>query len=830
MVWLPPLVDIHWLTVLMLGALLEPLPQPDGAHLARDLERMQESARVLYVAAHPDDENTQFLGYMANDRGWRAAYLSLTRGEGGQNAIGDELVHGLGLIRTWELLTARRTDGAEQYITRQRDFGYSKSAEETLDVWGADQALADTVWTIRRFRPNVIVTRFPEEGTTHGHHLASAQLAREAFGLAGDPDAFPEQLEGPDAVATWQPTRLLYNVPLRWMGGEIQDEWYTVDLGTYDELLGRSYNELSATSRSLHRSQAFGSTARRGPDVEAFELLEGEAPAGEDPFEDIPSGWAPQSERVASLLQNALEAFDVRAPSATIPTLLDAHAAAGDLDPVDAADLRQRIETWVVQAAGLHLDARVESAFVAPGDAVTVTVDALARADGAWALDGVTLRWSSDATTAVALDGDLPEHELRQATATVAVPADEPVTTPYWLRDTPGVGAYAVGERVLLGAPVGPPSLTAVWSLRRGNVAFEVETPVRAVPVDSTLGERVQPLTVLPPLTVEPEADVLLLPNGATTALEIEVSAHRAVADASVTVAAPEGWTVTPTIAELTLDAGARETLRFEVEAPPTAAPGALSIVTTADGRSDGWTRQTIDYPHLPPLTMLLPAVVQAAPLEWTPPSQRVGYVMGPGDAVASALSSAGVDVTLLDDDTLRQGDLDAWDTIVIGVRAFHEREPLRTHTDRLWAFAERGGTVLVQYQTNNWSQRLTVDVGPSPITIGRGRVTVEQAPITWLPAADGLRNGLHTLGDADFDGWVQERGLYFAEEWDDAWTPMMELNDPGEDPLQGALLVHEHGDGAVIYCGLSLFRQLPAGVPGAYRLLANLIAHNHAD
>ena len=808
----------------MLSALLDPTPAPSSAELVRDLERMQQTARVLYVAAHPDDENTQFLGYMANARGWRAAYLSLTRGEGGQNAIGDELVHGLGLIRTWELLIARNTDGAEQWISRQRDFGFSKSAEETLEVWDEAEALGDMVWVIRRFQPHVIVTRFPEQGTTHGHHLASAQLARRAFALAGDASAYPEQLEGDDAVAVWQPERLLYNVPLRWIGGEIQPEWHTVDLGGFDPVLGVSYGELSAASRSLHRSQAFGASARRGVDLEAFELLEGSVPEGEDPFADIPSGWATVAggAPVAALLEQVHAAFDPRAPADSVPLALEAYEAAASLPAPHADALQAQIGRWIAHAAGVWVDARADRAFVVPGAAVETQVDLVARGQSGWSVVEVEVAGASVGAAQV-LERNVPVT----LTSTWHVPADAELTTPFWLRRAASTGTYAVPDRAHIGPAIGAPAATARVSLRppSTNTTVVIEVPVRTVDVDPTLGERVTPVTIVPPLFVSPRTEVVLMPNGAPTSVTVDVEAVVDV-EARIALALAPGWRAEPASASVTLVAGERTSLDVEVTPPAGALPAALPIIATVGDRVYGLSHQPIDYPHLPPLGLIQPAVAQLSPLDWTVPTGLVGYIMGPGDAVASSLQAAGVDVQQLDEAAIATGDLSGYRAIVVGVRAFHTSDALRTHADRLWDYAAAGGTVIVQYQTNNRAQPLTQAVGPAPITIGRGRVTVEDAPITWLEGSERVHQGLHALTEADLAGWVQERGLYFAADWDPAWTPLVALADPGEEPERGALLVAEHGEGAVFYVGLSLFRQLPAGVPGAYRLLANLIAY----
>jgi LmbE family N-acetylglucosaminyl deacetylase len=822
----------------LLSGLLSPTPGASGAELGRDLERLGHTARVLYVAAHPDDENTHLLTWLANERGWRTAYLSLTRGEGGQNAIGDELGHGLGLIRTWELLTARQIDGAEQWIARQRDFGYSKSAEEALEVWGAETALCDVVGVVRRFRPDVIITRFPEEGTTHGHHLASARLARSAFEQAADPEICAHQLGGDAPLQPWQPTRLLYNVPLRWMGGEVQPEWFTVDIGGYDSLRGHSHGEIAAASRSSHRSQAFGAAARRGPEIEAFALLGGEAPAGDDPFADIPDGWEsrPGGNEAARLLSGAISDFDARAPAASIPVLMRAHDAADALAQRDREELQTAIARWVVSAAGIFVDARAAVPMASPGSAVDIDLEVIARGADGWQLRSARLVSATASNHAPAIDapivvegidGALDRNEPRRATVTATISADAPASAPYWLDGDVTDGAYALEDPALLGRAVGDPPLVAEVVLDLGGASLPVHVPVRFVSVDPTLGERVQPFEIVPPVELRPTRDVLLLSAGDTARVEAVVEAGTAVDGAVISVTVTEGWRVEPDAQRLTLEAGERAVVAFDVTAPSAAGTTQLVFAANVDGRTWSQYRQPVDYPHLPPLQLPVSSSVAASALDWTAPTGTIGYIVGASDAVGDALVAAGLDVRVLDDAAIAGADLDAFDAILVGPRAFNDRAALAAHADRLWDYAARGGNVIVQYQTNNRLQQLPVPPGPVPVEIGRGRVTNERAPMRWLPEADRVRNSPNALSDADFEQWVQERGLYFASEWDDRWVPLLAVADPGEEEQLGALLVTHHGDGAVFYTGLSLFRQLPAGVPGAFRLLANLIEYD---
>lgn len=809
----------------MLASLLHPVAQPTPGEIAQRLDALQETGRVLYVAAHPDDENTQFLAWAATGQGYDAAYLSLTRGDGGQNLIGDEQSPLMGVIRTWELLSARSTDGARQFIGSARDFGYSKSAEEALSVWGHEETLADVVWTVRQFRPHVIVTRFPEEGSTHGHHLASARLAREAFEAAGDPSQFPEQLE---FVDTWSPTRIVYNVST-WHGPPAPEDaaqWVEHDIGGYQSLWGRSFGEIAAASRGMHRSQGFGWWSSRGPRLEWFSPVDGEE-SQSTLFADIDTRWAttPGGDALDALFEEIAASFDARAPEASIPALLDALDAINELEDTALAETtRAELTELIVACAGLVVDARADSAFAPLGSTLPITWSALSRADAGLVLDSVTIATTSaDASVDAAPAVPLANHEPQEGALELNVPSDAAVSAPYWLSHPYEGGRYHIPSPTLRGAPIAPPAMTATFTLTANGRTLSVERPVRHIEREPVLGERARAVLIVPAATVTPEENVRML-AGDSTDVRVQVRAYQDLDGARVHLGLPEGWSATPTHVEVSAAAGGSAEASFSVTAPSGASRATVVPVITVDGAAASWREDTIDYPHLPPQRVLRPAEMAVQPVELTPYSGTVGYVMGPGDAVARNLAAVGVDVRLLGPDELTADTLQEFDVVLIGIRAFNVHAALADRLPTLLDWVEGGGTLITQYQTNSRVSPLEVALGAADITIARGRVTDETAAITVLEPDHPVFNAPHAISDADWSDWVQERGLYFAESWDDVWTPLLEMNDAGEEPLAGALLVDDHGAGHVVYTGISFFRQLPAGVPGAYRLLINLL------
>ncbi|MBI5611084.1 MAG: PIG-L family deacetylase [Deltaproteobacteria bacterium] len=804
---------------------VSPQLQPAGSLLAA-IQRLSTAGTVLYVAAHPDDENSRLLAWLAGERGLRAVYLSLTRGDGGQNLVGTEQDELLGVLRTHELLAARQIDGAEQRFTRARDLGYTKATAEALKIWGKDAVLSDVVRQFRQVRPDVVITRFTPRPPNHGHHTASAELAALAFAAAGDTKQFP------GVLTPWQPARLLHNVTLFNRKLEDVKAPYKLDVGGYSPLHGRDWGEVAAASRSQHKSQGFGVATARGPLPEFFEHLAGTKPQTADPFSGIEFRWqrfaggAPIDAAAAELVQS----FDPRAPQKSLAGLAKLRGLLEQLpadNPYRDAKLRD-LDQLLVACAGLWLEARTDAAELVPGQNYTVKATALLGLPAAVTLRGVRLVGAAE-TPEQTLALDLPQHASQTQVLQVLVPAQAAPTTPYWLRHAPEGGLHVLNKPEDLHLPVAQAPLRAVFTLSVAGVAVQVERAVQTHWTDPVRGERSRAVEVAPPFALSPDRPVALVPQGQPVTLQWTLTSAlpRPTAEPlRVDFQAPAGWKCTPDHA--IVPAGLRgepTTLTVQVTAPSgPASQGVLQAKATWQGQSWSLRQDTLEYDHIPQLTVRRPAEVRLQSAALALGKRRIGYIPGPGDKVAEALQSVGYAVTLLPEARLATDDLRGFDAIVVGVRALNAQPKLAAHLQKLYAWVERGGRLIVQYHTNSRIGPLTVPLGPFPLEIGRERVTDETAPMHWQDPADPLLTAPNRLTDADMQGWVQERGLYFAQTWDAHYRTPLQLQDPGEALQSGALLVAPHGKGTYIYTGLAFFRQLPAGVPGAWRLFANLL------
>ena len=793
-----------------------PLEPMDAGGIAHALHRLQTVGSALYVAAHPDDENTAMLAWLTHVKGVRAAYLSMTRGDGGQNLLGQELGASLGVIRTQELLAARRMDGAEQRFTRALDFGFSKNAEESLQFWGHDSVLADVVWAIRRFQPDIIITRFPPDSTAgHGHHTASAMLAEEAFAAAADPKRFADQL---DATAPWQAKRLYWNV-FSFGPTKVDSSWLTVDVGAYDPLLGRSMSELAGLSRSNHKSQGFGAAERRGSLPQYLSLRAG-APARRDPFDGIDLTWKrfAGGEAVGTLLAQAEREFDARHPEAVLPVLARAHAALRKL-PANGLVARRRAELEQVMAscAGLWLEAVSSRPSATHGDGVSVATSVLVRTPAAVTLESVGVDETEHAGTR-ALTPNLAYSD----TLWFTLRDDLAVTQPYWLRLPSSKGLFRIADRADLGQPENRPALTATFKLKLAGEPVTFELPVAYRWTDAVQGERWRMFEVSPPATLAFEQPFQLFSDGTPRTLRVTVHAQRNKLAGALHLELPSGWSVKPAVAQIAIERESGEQ-SAEFTLVPGREGGTARAVLTVDGHAWSQGAQRIDYAHIPVQTLFPLAELRLVRTDLALTASRVGYIAGSGDQIAEALRQMGATVTPLSDDDVASGDLSRYDAIVTGVRAYNTRPRLRTLQPRLLDWVAKGGALLVQYVTTADGP---VDyLGPLPFRVSRDRVTVEDAPVTFLKPMHRLLNAPNKLGPADFDGWVQERGLYFASPYDPNYDIVLGSHDPGEPSRDGGLLYAKHGAGEFVYCGYALFRQVPAGVPGAWRLLANLVS-----
>lgn len=811
------------LLLLALAALsLSAQPQLSGAaRLRLQVEKLNRLGRVLYIAAHPDDENTAFLAFSA--RGWqyRTAYLSLTRGEGGQNLIGSEQGEWMGLIRTQELLAARRIDGAEQYFSRVIDFGFTKTSAETLQKWDREKVLGDVVYHIRRFQPDVIVLRFsgtPRDG--HGQHQASSILGREAFAAAADPARFP------DLGAPWQAKRLLLNLPsftpAMLKESEALPDKLTLDIGVYDPVIGQSFGEIAGISRSQHRSQAMGWRQEPGQMREFFQVIGG-APAAKDFFDGIDTTWSrvPGSSKAAALLSQAALQLDDRAPHKIVPLLLQARRELNILTGPYVDEKRAAIDEAIAEAAGLFVDASATKYHALAGKPVDIALTAINRS----ALDATILSAEINGKV-TAINKPLTRGRAVSEVVTTDMPAAP--TQPYWLARPKSDAAYDIQDRRVLNQPDGPVALTAVFHLTVNGEPLDVTLPVRHRYVDRIYGELTRPVLAVPPAVVNIAEKAIIFPNKDAREVAVQVTAM-APAKGDVKLAVPAGWSVQPATRAFALNAAEQQTVTFTVTPPAAEQTATLKAEVIVDGQSYGLGMTTVDYPHIPPQSAFTPAESKLVRVDVAITSKKIGYIMGSGDEVPRALEQLGCTVTLLTKDALAQDDLSKYDAIVAGVRAFNTRADVRANARRLHQYAEHGGTLVVQYNVMEGgfmggNPKLLEGIGPYPITLSSGRVTVEDSQVEFT-ATHRLMQFPNKITNRDFAGWVQERGLYFASAFDPKYETLFLMHDPGEKPMNGGTLYAKHGKGAYVFTPLSWFRQLPAGVPGAYRIFANFLS-----
>lgn len=786
---------------------------PQGIAIQQELRRFGEMGSVLYVAAHPDDENTQLITYLARGRGYRTAYLSLTRGDGGQNVIGGEFGAQLGMIRTQELLAARRLDGARQFFTRALDFGFSKDYRETLNIWDHQQVLADVVRVIRTFRPDVVITRFsPEPGNTHGHHTASAVLAVEAFKLAGDAKAFPEQL---GELRPWHPKRILMNGR---GNGALQ-----MDISGVDPVLGQSFAKIAERSRAMHISQGFGGYTSGETRAENFQLLDGE-PATKDIFEGVDTTWnrVPRGAEIAALASEVTAHFNANDPAASVPALLELRSHLIALPPDSIVDEKRRDLDRIIQnCVGLTVETIISQAEVVPGEELKLRHTATVRSD-------VPVKWLFVKYPAMVTLFTKPINLQRDQTttreATQILPLETPLSQPYWLREDATAGMARVADAKLIGLPENPPpfAMQHIFEIGGQKIALDDE-PVQII-TDPLKGESRRRLEVVPPVSLHLTSEVRLFAPGATRPVTVEVIASRANTSGSLKLDVPAGWKTEPAIQPFRLTVGGeRAKLTFNVTAPMQATAAGITARAAVNGKEFETQRVEINYPHIPPLLVQSPARCKAVVLDLAIRGREVGYLPGAGDSVASALEEMGYTVTPLSGADLTEERLRRFDAVVIGVRAFNVRTDLPAGLAGLFAYVAGGGNVIAQYNRPN-DLKIT-KIAPYDLTLSGLRVTNENASVTLLAPDHPALNTPNKITGADFEGWVQERGIYYPSQWDAHFTPLLAAGDPGEEALKGGLLVAPHGRGNFIYTGLVFFRQLPAGVPGAYRLFANLVS-----
>lgn len=820
--------------LLLLGAAATVAPAATAplapAEIRQELRSLGTTGTVLHIAAHPDDENTELITWLSLGRGYRAAYLSLTRGDGGQNELGKDFDEKLGVLRTQELLAARRLDRGRQFFTRAIDFGFSKTPEETLRFWNRDAVLGDVVRIIRQFRPDVIVTRFPIPPGSggHGHHTASGILAVEAFKLAGDPTAYLEQLA--QGLTVWQPKRVLWNsFRIGSAGpGSLNGPVFKQDIGGTDPVSGQEFGTIAARSRSMHQTQGLAGAANRartGPNEQSFMLLAGE-PATNDLMDGVDTTWAryPGGAEIGALAADALARFKADDPSASVPELLTLRTKLTALpsDPL-VTDKVAQLDRIILSCLGLKVATTVTRAEFVPGETVQIryAISLTAR--------DIPIRYEYTRSPAlkgsVELNRDLVAGEVLEGNLNGVLLTNTLLTQPYWLRADGAAGIARVDDPTLIGRAENPPAVPLTHAFIVGGQTLLVSDE----PVPQTPDAGRQHVDVIPPVSLALNSEIYLVAPGATKSVTVELTAARAGTKGVLRLETPAGWTVAAAPQAFRLpNVGDKASFTFTLTAPAAGGAGRLTAVATVDGQDYSNRREELRYAHLPVQLLQPPARARLASFPLATKGLTIGYLPGAGDSVAECIAQMGYVVRPLTGADLTPEKLKGLDAVVIGVRAFNERTDLKDAFPGLLAWVEQGGTVIAQYNRPNGLQAPTLGPyalsieGPAPAL----RVTDETAAVTLLAPDHAALNTPNKIAPADFDGWVQERGAYFPSKWDEErYTALLGMSDPGEVPLRSSVLVAKHGQGHYVYTGLGFFRQLPAGVPGAYRLFANLVS-----
>ena len=803
---------------------------PSSVTLYNDLKKLNVLGSAHYKAAHPDDENTRLISYLSNHVHARTAYLSMTRGDGGQNLIGTELRELLGVLRTQELLAARRVDGGEQFFTRANDFGYSKHPDETLEIWDRQEVLSDVVRMIRTFRPDVIINRFDHRtpGSTHGHHTSSAILSTEAFALAGDRAAFPEQLE---ALEPWSPSRLFFNTSWWFYGSRENFEkadkskLVPMDIGVYYPERGLSNNEIAATASSQHRCQGFGRPNVRGSEMEYVELLEGTMPRTADLFDGIDTSWGRMEggEAIGAILDPLEASFNFSDPSEHLPDLLEAYGILQKLEDSHWKQLKSKqLTDLIAGVSGLYIEASSVANSANPGDHATIRIEAINRSQWPVRLMGYQLDSGKAPDTVITLS----YNERQQWEETIRIPEDQAYTTPYWLNEAGSLGMYRVADEQLIGNPETPPAFYLRTTLDFNGVKIPFRVPVIHRYAEPDKGELQRAFDILPKVTASFEEQVALFTSSHARQIQLTVKSQAAEASGTASLRLPDGWRADPASFPFGLKGkGDERIFQFTVMPPSSESQGFIMPEIIVDGSAHDKELITISYEHIPAQNVLLPASVKVVRLNVEKAGQHIGYVMGAGDEIPENLEAVGFTVHELQVQELTAETLKQLDAVVLGIRAYNVLDELPFKNDLLMEYVRDGGTMVVQYNTSGRGSRDFSDLAPYPLQLSRDRVSDETAAVRFLDPAHPVLNFPNRMESTDFEGWVQERGLYFPDQWDPAYSPVLSMNDPGEDPKEGSLLVAPYGEGFYIYTGLSFFRELPAGVPGAFKLLSNMLS-----
>ncbi|MBG9375192.1 PIG-L family deacetylase [Panacibacter sp. DH6] len=821
-------------------------PAYNSADIYLQLKKLNVLGRVLYIAAHPDDENTRLLAYLAKEKQYRTGYLSLTRGDGGQNLIGDEQGIELGLIRTQELLAARRTDGAEQFFSRAYDFGFSKSSQEAMEIWGHDKILSDVVWVIRNFKPDVIITRFPgDERAGHGHHAASAILANEAFKAAADATMFTEQFKY--GVQPWQARRILWNTFNFGTTNTTAEDQFKLDVGTYSSLLGKSFGEIASESRSQHKSQGFGVPRQRGQAFEYFLTTGGDAPKT-DLLDGVNVSWnAVQfGEGIERMVNNIIAGYSFDHPEKSIDSLLVLYnllQRGGNSNGAKSQAEHQESMYWykrkaedvkqiMLACSGLFAEATTKNEYAILGDSIKVDFSVNKRSASGINLVGIRLN-KFDTT----LNNALPVNQNISLTKAFFVPVNDTATQPYWLVNPMQKGSFTVNDQTLIGKAENDGNYIATFIFDIKGTRLFVDKKVQYKYTDPIKGELYEPLVIIPPVIVAVNPPVVLtnIKNeskvGTSPVINIQYKATITAPAVPVTINVNKGADILFN-KDTTVNFTAGSAYNFKM--PLDAKTGRLNgdninvdVFAGVNGKKTLYKDylRTIQYDHIPHIHYFYRDNVKAINEEIKIVGKNIGYIVGAGDKVPQALQQMGYNVTFLAESAITDENLKRFDAVIAGVRVYNTQPWINSKYDVLMRYIQNGGNYIVQYNTANFISSVADKIGPYPFTVSRTRVTDENAEVTITQPGSSVLNYPNKITPADFKDWIQERSIYQAEKQDAHYEAPLTMHDANETTTNGSLIITKYGKGNFAYTGLVFFRELPAGVAGAYRLMANLIA-----
>jgi len=790
------------------------------------IQKLNFLGTALYIAAHPDDENTRLIAYLANHVKARTGYLSLTRGDGGQNLIGPEIRELLGVIRTQELLAARNVDGGQQFFTRANDFGYSKHPDETLAIWNEEEVLSDVVWAIRNFKPDVIINRFNHEnpGTTHGHHTASAMLSVAAFELASDKNKFSEQLSD---TQVWQPKRMFFNTSSWFYKDKAAfkkdiSSFTTFDTGVYYPLKGVSNNELASIASSQHLCQGFGRLTSRGEQVEYVKLLKG-APLKDtsDIFSGINTTWNRLKDGgdIGGILYEIENNFDFINPSKHIPKLMNAYEKIQQLENNHWREIKEKeIKTIIEACAGLYLEASALYSSGIPNSSMLIDFEVLNRSDVNIELTAV--KSVIDQRTIYKEVELMPNIKINFQESIFLKTTN--FSDPYWLRNQATMGMYAVAQQDLIGKPETPKLTKIEFHLIINKTPIIITKNIIRRYAERDKGEIYEPFEILPKVTTKLTDKVLVFPKDQAQKVLVEVRAGASNVSGKVRLRLPQDWKVSPkeTVFKINQKKD-KQVVAFWVTPSKNQSEGKLEVIATSEGIDYKKELIEISYDHIPKQSVLINSEAKVVRLNIDKVGNYIGYIKGAGDAVPESLRQIGYTVLEINPSEINAENLHQYDAIVLGIRAYNVVKELQFKQKFLLDYVAKGGNMIVQYNTNR-----NVDVAaPYTLNLSRDRVIDEVSEVRILAADHSLLNFPNKITTEDFRGWVQERGLYFPTTWSHEYTSILSMNDPGETPKNGSLLIAKFGKGNYLYTGLSFFRELPAGVSGAYKLFANMLS-----